>query len=489
MQYLQRLLGEARTRILLCYTTLTVGFVVVALPLMQQRIFSKVNDRVREDLQEEVRSFKEVLKGDLTDTDRMTIKRTLDDRRPPFTTRPKTKRETETIFEVYFGSQIPEDDTYLLAIVDGEFYKSSPRALPEILQSDRPLMQRWQSLTKPSQDEQEVTDSNLGSILYIAEPIEVDGKVMGMLVVAHATEGERREAIEALSGVVQVLSILLIVVLGLAWWLSGNVLAPLRSLSATAHQISETDLTARIVVEGNGEIAEVAKTFNEMMDRLASAFETQRNFINDAGHELRTPITIIQGHLELMGDDPIDRSETVALVLDELDRMSRMVDELVLLAKAERPDFLQLEEVYIPTLTEELLLKAKALGDRTWQLDRVALGKIRVDRQRITEAVINLAQNAVQHTEIGTVISIGSSIDGKNLRLWVRDMGSGVALEDQPRIFERFARAARSRRKSEGSGLGLAITKAIVEAHHGEILLSSQPGNGAVFTIVIPMNK
>ena len=348
-------------------------------------------------------------------------------------------------------------------------------------------MKRWQSLTRASQGEPEVSDSQLGSILYIAEPVEVDGKVMGMLVVAHATEGERSEAIEALNGVIQVLGILLIIVLGLTWWLSGKVLAPLRILSATAHQISETDLTARIAVEGNGEIAEVAQTFNEMMDRLSSAFQTQRNFINDAGHELRTPITIIQGHLELMGDEPMDRAETVALVFDELDRMSRMVDELVLLAKAERPDFLQLEEVSIPTLTQELLLKATALGDRTWQLDRVALGKIRVDRQRMTEAVMNLAQNAVQHTEIGTVISIGSSLDHKMLRLWVRDMGSGIAPEDQPRIFERFARAARSRRKSEGSGLGLAIVKAIVEAHHGEILLSSQPGNGAVFTIVIPV--
>ncbi len=488
MPYLQRVLGEARTRILLCYTALTVGFVVVALPLMQQRVFFKVDERVREDLQEEIRSFKELLNGDLTDTDRMILKRISEDKRPAFTTRPKNNRETETFFELFFGRQVPEDDTYLIAIVDGEFYKSSPRALPTLLQNDKFPMTRWKVLNRASQGEFEVMDPELGSLIYITEPIEVDDKVMGMLVVVHATQGERAEAIDALSGVVQVLGILLIIVLVLAWWLSGKVLSPLRTLSATAHQISETDLTARIAVEGNGEIAEVAHTFNEMMDRLSSAFQTQRNFINDAGHELRTPITIIQGHLELMGDDPKEQAETIALVFDELDRMSRMVDELVLLAKAERPDFLQLEPVDIATLTEGLLLKAKALGDRIWQLDSTAQGTIRVDRQRITEAVMNLAQNAVQHTEIGTVISMGSSIDGKLLRLWVRDMGSGVAFEDQPRIFERFARAARSRRMSEGSGLGLAIVKAIVEAHHGEILLSSQPGNGAVFTIVIPLN-
>ena len=211
MKYWQRLIGEARTRILLCYTALTIGFVIVALPLMQQRVFSKVDERVREDLQEEVKSFQKLLKGTVSDTDRMILKRILEDDRPPFTSRPKTNRETETIFEVYFGRQIPEDDTFLLAIVDGKFYKSSPRALPKTLQSDQALMKRWQSLTQASQGEPEVLDSQLGSILYIAEPIEVDGKVMGMLVVAHATEGERREAIEALNGVVQVLGMLLII--------------------------------------------------------------------------------------------------------------------------------------------------------------------------------------------------------------------------------------------------------------------------------------
>ena len=112
-------------------------------------------------------------------------------------------------------------------------------------------------------------------------------------------------------------------------------------LADTARSISETDLTRRIPVSGRDEIAELARTFNAMLDRLEAAFATQRAFVSDASHELRTPITIVRGHLELLGDDPQERRETIALVTDELDRMSRFVDDLLLLAKAERDDFLR----------------------------------------------------------------------------------------------------------------------------------------------------
>ncbi|WP_347277951.1 HAMP domain-containing sensor histidine kinase [Alkalinema sp. FACHB-956] len=466
---------------------LTLGLVVVALPLMQQRVFSKVDARVREDLEEEVEDFNRILRGDLDEADRRELENIVEDGRPPFTTRPQTKREVETIFELYLNRRVPEDDTFLIAIINGEFYKSSPRALPTTLDPQQGLVKGWSSLKNFKRGKLEHHDSALGSLKYMIQPVVVDGNVMGLLVVVHGVNGERQEAIEALSGVIQVLGGLLFLVLAIAWWLSGKLLSPLRDLVNTAHQISEADLSARLPVDGNGEIAELATTFNDMMDRLESAFATQRNFINDAGHELRTPLTIVQGHLELMGNDPMEQSETLALVNDELDRMGRLVNDLILLTKAERPDFLQPEQVDLRILTEELLTKATALGDRNWQLDRVAQGSAFLDRQRMTEAVMNLAQNAVQHTEPGAVIAIGSSHNGRSLRIWVRDTGEGVSTEDQQRIFERFARAARSRRRSEGSGLGLAIVRAIAEAHHGEVHLVSQIGQGATFMIVVPI--
>ena len=119
----------------------------------------------------------------------------------------------------------------------------------------------------------------------------------------------------------------------LAWVVAGRVLAPLRVLRDTARSIGESDLTRRIPVEGDDELAGLARTFNEMLDRLEAAFASQKAFISDAGHELRTPITIIRGHLDVMGDDPEERRETLELVSDELDRMGRLVNDLLLLAK------------------------------------------------------------------------------------------------------------------------------------------------------------
>jgi signal transduction histidine kinase len=172
-------------------------------------------------------------------------------------------------------------------------------------------------------------------------------------------------------------------------------------------------------------------------------------------------------------------------VLDELERMGRMVNDLLLLAKVEEPSFLERELVDVDVLTDELHAKTQALGDRVWLLESRAEGVVLADRQRLTQAVVQLAQNAVQHTRPGDEIALGSSLDGGELRLWVRDSGPGIAADDQERVFERFARAKGDRHR-EGAGLGLSIVKAIAEAHGGRVLLRSRPGDGALLTLVLP---
>jgi signal transduction histidine kinase len=271
----------------------------------------------------------------------------------------------------------------------------------------------------------------------------------------------------------------------LAWVIAGRVLQPLRLLRDTARNISESDLTQRIPVEGDDELADLARTFNEMLDRLEEAFASQKSFISDAGHELRTPITIIRGHLDVMGDDPEERRETLDLVRDELDRMSRLVNDLLLLAKATRPDFLQPETVDLDDLTRELFAKASALAQRDWRLSSVGTGRIVADRQRITQAVMNLSQNAVTHTLNGDAVELGSELRNGRVRLWVKDTGPGVPKHEQARIFERFVRLDRAP-AGEGAGLGLAITRAVAEAHGGRVELDSRPGDGARFTVIIP---
>jgi two-component system, OmpR family, sensor kinase len=296
---------------------------------------------------------------------------------------------------------------------------------------------------------------------------------------------EQEEVDEAVQIAAGVSLAVLLLAAALAFATAGRVLSPLRELTDTARGIGESDLTRRIDVHGRDEIAQLAHTFNAMLDRLEAAFASQRAFVSDAGHELRTPITIIRGHLELLGDDPRERRETIELVTDELDRMSRFVDDLLTLAKAERTDFLQPTDVDLDVLTEECLAKAEALAPRAWRLDGIGACRLTADRQRLTQAVMNLAHNAVQHTREGDEIGLGSSVEDGVARLWVRDTGPGVAAEDRERIFERFARGEGGRR-SEGAGLGLAIVRAIAEAHGGRVTLAPAPGGGARFTVEVP---
>jgi signal transduction histidine kinase len=482
-----KIFGEVRTQILLWYLVLMAFFIAVAIPTIQQRLFSRIEARVRKELIEEMQEFQELLSEGLKDVDKSVLERLERQYKLIPLAAPQNREELSTIYEAFMSRSLPEDDTFFIAILDGKFYKSSPRALPLAFKPDSILMQRWEQLSQSSQGEMEVADKEVDSILYVAEPIRIKGEIVGVFVVAHTTAGERIEGLEALQVVVEVKVIVLAMALLLAWFMAGRLLAPLKTLTLTAQSINESELTKRIPVRGEGEISELTSTFNAMMDRLEGSFASQRDFINDAGHELRTPITIIRGHLELMGDDPQEQQETLTLVIDELDRMSRFVDDLLLLAKAERPDFLVLETVDIAVLTEELFTKATALAPRNWQLDTVAKGRMVADRQRLTQAVMNLAQNATQYTTEDGSIFIGSKITKNKVSFWVQDTGEGIIPADQERIFERFARAAASRRRSEGAGLGLSIVRAIAQAHYGNIFLKSKLGTGSTFRIVLPL--
>ncbi len=270
------------------------------------------------------------------------------------------------------------------------------------------------------------------------------------------------------------------------WLAAGRAIAPLNALSRTARQISETDLSSRIPVRGNDEIAELGRTFNGMLDRLETAFAHQKDFLSDVSHELRTPITVVRGHLETLGDSPQEREEAIAVIQEELDRMSRYVDDLLLLAKAPRPDFLRTGPVDLDLFTHDLFAKARSLGDREWRLDGTGVGIVVADQQRLTQAIMNLADNAVRYTRNGDAIWLGSSLVGDRARLWVRDEGPGIEAGDRDRIFDRYERGDAGSQAADGAGLGLSIVDAIAKAHGGWVELDSRLGLGSTFTIVLP---
>jgi len=348
-------------------------------------------------------------------------------------------------------------------------------------------------LTAITEQPSGVTSTRHGTMRWARSEIRTPDGVAGRLVAVVFT----RPMLDDVARTRQLLIIVSLVTLAASaaasWFVAGQILKPVRLVQRAAAEITEKDLTRRIPVRGTDDVAELATTFNAMLDRLDAAFTTEQRFVDDAGHELRTPITIIRGHLELMGDHPEERSATVALVTQELDRMSRIVSDLLVLAKAERPDFVQVAgPVDVTELTVELDALVAPLGDRRWQVSEVAEGVCPLDRQRIVQAVLQLAQNAVQHTDPGGRIDLASRFvtgtDGHRLlEFSVTDDGPGVAADDRRTIFERFTHGVRSGSAQRGgAGLGLAIVAAIAEGHGGRATVTDAPSGGARFTITVP---
>ena len=454
----------ARTRILAAFVILLAFSTLLSVLAIRQLLLVRTADRVDAALTQEVEEFRTLVQGNNPADG------------TPF------RGRLRLIFDTFFDRNVPGAGETLVAYVEGERHAvksgASGGAIPEAAHPTH-----WATLTRPEHGN---IETPVGTVRYLAVP--VGGRdIRGVFVVAASLSSERDEVEEAVRLAALVLLSVLLIASVLAWVVAGRVLAPLRLLAETARSIGESDLTRRIPVTGRDEIADLARTFNAMLDRLEAAFATQRRFVSDASHELRTPITIVRGQLELLGDDPDERRETIALVTDELDRMSRFVDDLLLLAKAERDDFLRVTQLELGALTDELFDKARSLGPRDWRLEARGDALVVADRQRLTQAIMGLAQNAVQHTADGDPIWLGSEVDLREARLWVRDEGPGVGPDDQERIFARFARASASRRRSEGAGLGLPIVRAIAEAHGGSAGVSSRPGAGATFTVTIPL--
>ncbi|MEO0848968.1 MAG: ATP-binding protein [Cyanobacteria bacterium J06648_1] len=475
------LLKEARTRIMLMYALLMLFMAVTAIPVIQNRVYQRVRSRVLIDLEEDLEEFENEFIESLLDYK-------FKSNAQKVTSNIIAEQRVYQVIDEIFDTIVTEDDNFLVAIVDKQFYKSSSNLLIEELTPGSLYIEKWQNIEEEESGEIKLDNPSTGNIIYDAEPIKTTEQTLGVIVAVHTTAGEQQEAVESLDVIIETLIAIIAISLALAWLTTGKILAPLRKLTNTAKVINEANLNRRFDARGDGELAELAKTFNGMMGRIESAFITQRNFINDAGHELRTPITIIRGHLELLeiiNADSLARQETISLVLDELDRMNRLVNDLILLARAERHDFLQIETIELTSFVAELFNKLQRLGERNWHLDNQILsGTMMGDRQRITQAIINLANNAVQHTIVDSLIVFGAKFEGSNVEFWLRDTGNGIAASEQERIFDRFARVKNSRRRSEGSGLGLSIVKAVVEAHGGAINLQSKLGIGSTFTLI-----
>jgi signal transduction histidine kinase len=442
--------------------------VIASVLVARQVILVRLEDRIDHELAQEVSELRLLARG-----------------RDPRTGKP-FGTDVRRVLEVFLQRNIPTRHEVFITYVDGRPFRRSPilRAAPYRLERDPQLTERWGRLKVTDQGEFSTPG---GPFRFRAVPVLGTGAPPATFVVGIFRDREEEELNDAITALAVLGVVLLVAGSVLAWRLAGGVLRPVRAVTSTARSISATALERRIPEQGGDEIAELAATFNTMLDRLEYAFDMQRHFLDDAGHELRTPLTIVRGHLETLPEEPAARRRTIDVVLDEVKRMSRMVDDLILLAQSNEPDFLRLESVDVAALTNDVYVKASALGDRSWRIDSVGRGNIVADGQRLTQAVVQLAQNAVEHTEEGAEIGLGSSVSPGAARFWVRDTGSGVAADDRERIFERFERGANENGK--GAGLGLAIVTAIATAHGGRAELDGDGAPGARFSITVPTDQ
>jgi signal transduction histidine kinase len=215
----------------------------------------------------------------------------------------------------------------------------------------------------------------------------------------------------------------------------------------------------------------------------------ERQFIQDASHELRTPITVALGHAELVeraSGDP-ERAEDARIVVDELQRLRRLADRLLLLATSEDPDFLSRSPVQVEQLLAAILQRWAPIG-RRWRLDPVEPTTVVGDADRLGLALDALVENAVKHTGSGDEIRLGAKRQGDLVAIVVADSGTGMPADHLDGIFARFARLDGSRSRDLGGvGLGLAIVKAIAQAHGGTVAVQSTPGGGSVFQLLLPL--
>lgn len=389
---------------------------------------------------------------------------------------------------------IPAPDQSVLGFINDEPALVPAAGLPFRIDDDPDLVERLVSEAHPTNVVTGTAKSPLGTLRYLIVPVSVAGDTdTGLYVAAYDLDAVLNSVAQSFQTYIVVALIALALVGLVAWFVSGRLLRPIRLLREAAAANTAADLSERIPVRGRDDLSELTETINDMFARLESAFTSQRRLINDVGHELKTPLTIIRGHLELLEiGNTTDVETTRVLAIDEVDRMSNLVSEISLLAESETPNFTQTADVDIATLTTTVAAKAYALDlAREWRVESGAHGLATMDARRITQAWLQLAQNAAKYSSPGTPIVIASELTRSRSGSWihfsVRDAGPGIPKDAQERIFERFGRLESSR-GTEGSGLGLAIASAIASAHGGAVLLTSSP-EGSTFTIRIPLRE
>lgn len=330
-------------------------------------------------------------------------------------------------------------------------------------------------------------------VLY--EPLVARGTVVGVLQLAESLAPLEVTATRVqrylLAGGGLTLGLATVV----SWIVVGRALIPIATVTRTARQIRATGDVGRRIETGTtrDEVGLLAETINEMLAGIERTLIVQRDFLADSSHELRSPLTVIRGNLDLIrrAPDEESRDECVREAETEAARMARIVDDLLLLARQDAALTFNRQPVDVGQLVAEVERRARVVARGVdLRLGRADATIVEGDAERLRQAVQNLVDNALRHTAPGGSVAISAVAEGGRVAIAVEDTGVGIAAEHLPRLFDRFYRVDKPRsRAGGGTGLGLAIVKYVAEAHGGAVAVQSEPGVGSRFTIVLPVTR
>lgn len=326
------------------------------------------------------------------------------------------------------------------------------------------------------------SDQNLISIIQVARPLT-----------------ERNKSLQSLATILSSAGLITVLVaFAIGWFLSGFSLQPIQKITRTAKTIGdERDFSQRVQHQGPpDEVGQLATTFNLMLGQLEDAYhkvqstlEMQRNFVADVSHELRTPLTTLRGNLGLLQRKPSipeeEQSDILSDMVDETERLIRLVNDLLILARADTGRRMMKEPVGIRPILEDVYRQTRMMAqDRQIDLKMEADGAILVDRDALKQVLLILADNAIKHTR--AEICFRSAMEGNNMLIEVIDHGEGISQEKIPYLFDRFYRGD-PENSPKGFGLGLAIARSLIEIQGGQIFIDSEIGKGSVVTLRFPL--